>query len=195
MKIRELITEMPYLHREELPYKALSAISVKRLHHSYQKIGEIGEGIDVYQHSNGGVIAGQVLQGDLYLLVAISVRKRVYPVEPTGLDDTLQVSMVHVAKGEEEQGLTKKVYAVLASLFDLVSDHEQYLGAQGLWKSLARSSGVNVYVFDGNQKDYVRDASGKALKYNGANIPDDKIWGSKVTQKLILLVGTTKELA
>lgn len=193
MKIKDLLIETPYLHREELPYKALSSISLHRLNQSYTKLAELGDGIEIYQHSNGNIIAGKQVQSDFYLLVSISVRKRAYPVEPTQLSKVLQVSMVNIQKNEEEQGYAKKVYSVLASLFDLVSDHEQYLGAQGLWKSLARST-ANVYVFDGRKKDYIRDSTERVVRYNGTNIRDKDIWGTTATHKSILLVATTRDL-
>ena len=194
MKLKELITEAPYLNNEELPYKALSSISVARLKKSYEKIGEIGSGLDIYQHNNGSIVAGEIVGSDFYLLVSISTRTTPYPVEPTQLSSPHQISMVNIASGEEEKGLTKKVYNTVAQMLDLVSDHEQYLGAQGLWKSLARSSDVNIYIFDGRIKDYIRDEAGKIIKYNGKNITDSQIWGTTTDHRMILLVGTSKEL-
>ena len=194
MKLKELITEAPYLNNEELPYKALSSISVSRLKKSYEKIAEIGSGLDIYQHSNGSIVAGEIVGEEFYLLVSISIRKTPYPVEPTQLSSPLQISMVNISSGEEERGLTKKVYNTVGQLLDLVSDHEQYLGAQGLWKSLARSSDVNIYIFDGRIKDYIRDESGKIIKYNDKNITDSQIWGSTTDHRMIILVGTSKEL-
>jgi hypothetical protein len=194
MKVKEIITEAPYLNHEELPYKAISSISVNRLKQMYTKIGEVKAGVDVYQHQNGSVIAGKIVADDFILAVSVSTRGQPYPIEPTLIDNVLQVSMVNVVKGEEDKGLTKSVYNVIGSLVDLVSDHEQYLGAKGLWKSLARSSDVNVYVFDGNKKDYVRNKNGQIVKYNGNNISDTTIWGSEIEFKTILLVATKKDL-
>jgi hypothetical protein len=197
MKVKEIITEAPYLHPEELPYKALSAISVDRLGLSYSKIGEIddGGGLEVYQHkSNKGIAAGKILEKEFYFAVSITTRETIYPAEPTQLDEMLQVAMVNVSKGQEENGITKKVYEIAAQAINLVSDHEQYLGAKGLWKSLARSSDVNVYVFDGNVKDYIRGVDGKIVKYNGRNISDHDIWGQTIQYKSVLLVATTRGL-
>lgn len=193
MKTKELLSEMPFLNREELQFKALSNISLTRLQTSYDQIGEIGD-LGVYQHvQNGNIIAARVIDKEVYILVSISTRAVPYQVQPTQLGDVRQVSMVHITKGEEEQGLTKRVYALVSQLFDLVSDHEQYLGAQGIWKSLARNSNSNVYVFDGRRGDYIRGENGRPLK-NGKNIHDDDIWGQRIDDRVVLLVATVKEL-
>lgn len=193
MKLKELF-ETPYLHHEELLYKAFSCISINRLNLSYTKLGKINEQIEIYKHNNGSIIAGQKIEQDFFLLVSISTRKQAYPVTPKKLTNILQISMVNVESGEEEKGITKRVYNFIGSKFDLVSDHEQYLGAQGLWKSLAKSSNLNVYIYNGLIDNYIRDKHNVILKYNSSNIPSNIIWGTTAEKKAILLVGTLKEL-
>lgn len=195
MKITEIITEMPYLNKDELPFKAISSISLRRLSESYRQFASLA-GIEIYQHSNGGIIAGKIVGDSFMILLTISTRPVAYPVQPTGLDgDSYQVSMVTVTAGEEERTLAKRVYNAVASKLSLISDHEQYLAAQGLWKSLARESDVHVYVFDGAAKDYMRNSNNTIIRYSGANIPDDKIWGSKEMYRTVLLVATTQDLS
>lgn len=194
MKLKDIIVmEAPYLHDEELGYKVLAHISNSALTRAYTHFVKIGD-IDIYSNIHGGFIAGYKREDSLSMVVSISTRYDAYPVVPTQLGKYQQISMVNVSSLYAERGNTKLVYTAIANKLDLVSDNEQYLGAQGLWKSLARSSDINVYVFDGRIKDYVRDSSGKIIKYNGKNIDDKEIWGSKDSYRAVLLVGTTKEL-
>jgi len=142
----------------------------------------------------GGFVAGYLRAEHLSTVVKIACRKDAYPTEPTQVADYRQVSMVSVSKEYGLTGNTKAVYEQIAKRGPLVSDHEQYLGAQGLWKSLARSSDVNVYVFNGEAGDYMRDKAGMIIKYNSKNIEDDKIWGTDPKHKMVLLVATNKDL-
>lgn len=193
MKVKELL-ETPYLNDEELGYEVLANISNEALARSYSLLSKV-KGLEIYQKNTTGFIAGKRKKSELSTVVIVNCRKEAYPCVPTQLgSDYQQVSFVRVSKGYESEGNPKLVYNEIAKHIDLVSDHEQYLGGQGLWKSLARESDVNVYVFDGRIKDYIRDETGKPKKYNSSNISAKKIWASKETYRLILLVATDKEL-
>jgi hypothetical protein len=116
----------------------------------------------------------------------ISTRTTSYPVEPTNLSKNYhQVAWVNVAKGQEQQGYTKAVYNLIAQKTDLVSDHKQYGLAKDLWKSLAKSPNIGVYVFE--KDDYIRDSDGNVVKYNGLNIDDETIWGNHDKQFTLLV--------
>lgn len=194
MKLKEIrISETPYLNDEELGYQVLAKISNDALKRAYYHLVKVGN-IDIFAKSEAGFIAGRLSKSGLSMLVSVACRTVAYPVEPLGLTDYQQVSMVNVTKEFANEGKTKLVYSEIAKNTDLVSDHEQYLGAKGLWKSLARESDVNVYVFNGKIKDYMRDEDNNIKKYNGSNIHDNEIWGNSTEHKLVLLVATVKNL-
>ena len=195
MKLKQIF-EAPYLNDEELPFTVIAKISKEALVRSYEKLVDIGEDISIFKKQNGpGFIAGKVIDGHLSTFVTISARENIYPGAPTQLSKFQQVSMVNISKEMSEQGITKSVYNSIAQHFDLISDHEQFLGAKGLWKSLARESSINVFIFDCSKNDYFRDSINSVpLKYNGKNIDTNEIWGTSFNHKGILLVATTKEL-
>ena len=185
--------ESPYLNDEELPYTVLAKISKSQLKRAYSEVGQIND-IVLFAHKDTGFIAGFMVGDHLSTIVRISCREKGYPKEPHQLENYQQVSMVNVSKEFAERGYTKEIYNLIAKTIDLVSDHEQFLGAKGLWKSLARDSDINVYVFNGNLNDYVRDEFGKIIKYNSSNLKDKMIWGSTFEHKSILLVATKRNL-
>lgn len=193
MKLIDLC-EMPYLHLDDLKLKQLPNISMNRFEQSYTKIATLNRDLGVFQHNiNKGIVAGKQIEDQFHFILSINVRFPAYPIIPAHLDSNyLQVSMVNITKGSEEQGITKETYLAVIANFDLVSDHEQYFGAQGLWKALARRSEVNIYVYDG--KDYVRE-NGTIVRYNGKNLADFVIWGQRTDHHTTLLVATTKTLS
>lgn len=199
MRIKDIM-ESPYLNNDELPFKTLSRVSNEALKRTYTLFSEISIAdesliLNIYTSNISGFIAGFLTEnGDLDIVVNMSCRDKAYPVKPNNLSNYEQVSMVNVSKDFAERGFTKLVYNSIAKKINIVSDHEQYLGAKGLWKSLARDSDVNIYIFDGRIKDYVRDDNGNIMKYNGKNINDSDIWGSTEKYRLILLIATTEEL-
>lgn len=183
MKVREL-TEAPYLHDGELGYVALSSVSKNALDRTYEHLASF-EGFDLFAKKPFGFIVGRSTdKGDLNVMLSITCRKPAFPVEPRGLDDYQQVSMVRVSTGFKNEGVARTAYTEIAKRVDLVSDHEQYLSAQGLWKSLARNNVVNVYVYSNE----------KYQSYNGKNISDKQIWGETTEHLTVLLIATTKEL-
>lgn len=197
MKLQKLF-EIPYLNDEELQYKVLSKISASALKRTYSLISTINISNEkmkfgIFSSKISGFVAGFIEEdGSLDLMVNITSRNVSYPVEPTQVENYKQVSMVNVSKEFADRGFTKQVYNQIAKHVDLISDHEQYLSAQELWKSLAKKSDVNIYVFKG--KDYVRDDQGSPVKYNGKNITDTLIWGTTPQHHAILLVATAKKL-
>ena len=182
----ERLNEMPKYTQDDLPLGKLSHISMSSLSKSYSLLGSVAENvIQVYEKNTGtGFIAGFERSENFNHFLDIGTRQTVYPVEPIGLStDHHQVSSVLVAEGFEQRGYTKEVYNLIATKYDLVSDWEQYGLAKMLWKSLARNSGVNVYVFsDDNYR-----------LYDGLNISEKEIWGG-MNRSSTLLVATTKNM-
>lgn len=189
------ICESPKLNDEELPYKKLDDMSSNQLRRAYDHIATTSDKVNVYMRKpNPGFVAGRFdyKTDSLAVLVKISGRVPAYPVTPTGLTNLVQVSMVNVSKYNEDLGYTKRAYqAIVKSGVDLVSDAEQYLGAEGLWKAVARFKDINVYVF--SKDDYLRDDEGKIIRYDSKNISQSKIWGG-MDKMSTLLVATSKSL-
>lgn len=192
------IEESPRYNDEELPLGELAYISQEALKRSFVFLGKTAKEVLVYEKQDFSGFTAGLLNKDKSLahFLDIKTRKNAYPTTPSQLSpDYHQVSWVIIAKDFEQFGYTRNVYMLVAQHYDLVSDHEQYLGAKKLWQSLARSGVINVYVFDGFEtKDYVRDESGNLVKYNGTNINEKKIWGDSIKYNSVLLVATTKEL-
>jgi hypothetical protein len=193
VKLEDLL-EMPYLNDEELSYQVLAKISTKALNKGFEEFSKTKD-LTIYSNKEtSGFIAGYLRAGHLSTVIKIASRQSAYPIEPAQVEDYHQVSMVSVSKEYALTGNAKAVYEQIAKKVPLVSDHEQYIGAQGLWKSLARSSDVFIYVFNSEVQDYIRDQADKIVKYNSKNIEDDKIWGTDPTHRMVLLVATIKEL-
>ena len=194
-KLKQL-NEMPKLHDDELPLGIEANISLDSLDRSYVYYGSIRHGaVKIYEKKNSsGFVAGVSKDDSFAIFLDIKTRKTAYPVVPKNLNsDYHQVSMVVVGDQFADHGYTREVYEYLASKFDLVSDHEQYLGAVRLWRSLSRSDKINIYVYDGEINDYIHNDT-ETVKYNGKNISDSHIWGDTVLHSMRLLVATKKEI-
>lgn len=190
------ITEMPRLHDEELALvDSQPSISNAALKRSYELIGNLGSSqshIEVYKKKNNfGFIAG-VKDGDSFTyFLDIKTRHHSYPVRPSNLlIPNFQVSFVNISEDYAEQTYTKSVYKFLISKYDIVSDHEQYLGGKRLWQSISSQSDVFIYVFDGNTDDYIRDDSGQIVRYQHDSINEKNIWGNSIDFSKILLVAS-----
>jgi len=181
----ELLNEMPKYSQDDLPLGHLSQISINSLNKSYSLLGNVAENaIQVYEKNTGtGFIAGFERSGNFNHFLDIGTRRVSYPVIPHGLKpDYHQVSSVLIAEGYEQRGYTKEVYNLVAKNYDLVSDWEQYGMAKMLWKSLARNSNVNVYVFSDNRYQL----------YTDNNIDEREIWGG-IEKSTTLLVATIEK--
>jgi len=92
--------------------------------------------------------------------------------------DAVQVDGVVVDGAVQDVGLATRLYEtlVLKKNITLMSDNTHYAGGQALWKRIAaKSKDLIVFVFDTDEgKFYPYD--GQRVQYDGAVIPDDKIW-------------------
>ena len=186
METIERLNEMPKYTHDDLSLGQLSHISMTSLSKSYSLLGSVaGNAIQVYEKNTGsGFIAGFERSGNFNHFLDIGTRSIAYPVVPPGLNSNYhQVSSVLMAEGSDQRGYTKDVYNLIAKNYDLVSDWEQYGLAKPLWKSLARNSEVNIYVFSDN----------RYRLYDGQNISEKEIWGG-VERASTLLVATTKNM-
>ena len=173
------------------------SISATALERAYDYLGtpDSYDSIHIYKKKNNfGFIAGVRDDTSLKHFLDIKTRHHSYPVQPVDLlDPYFQVSFVIVSEEFAEQSYTKAVYKFLVSMYDIVSDHEQYLGGKRLWQSIAKDKDVFVYVFDGNKDDYIRDEHGVIIRYDNDDIHETKIWGPSIEHSTILLVASRKE--
>jgi hypothetical protein len=185
-----VINEAPEYSDEELPLGSIAKISSEELKLYYNHFGTIDGVIEIFREKNSDTfVAGSYFgDGDLINIISLTAHKHQYPVTPTQLNpDNVQVKYIMVAEDFARQGLTTAVYDYIASKVDLVSDFIQYKTSKKLWQSLAKSSRVYVYVFDGAIGDYVRDNAGKIIIYNGININETDIWGGPEKQSVLLV--------
>lgn len=126
------------------------------------------------QKTNGVIIAGPLIHYGLKVELEIHTSASdAFSVKGRHL---LHVASVSVSEEESGTGRTRSVYEIIAQHYALVSDNVHYRGAVFLWKSIARSSNVFVYVWDHSTMDWLRDSRGTPVKYNGTNISADTIW-------------------
>ncbi|MFP2507091.1 hypothetical protein [Buttiauxella gaviniae] len=92
--------------------------------------------------------------------------------------DLLQVEGVCVDRRYQEAGLATRLYEALVINCGIIlmSDNTQYEGGKALWQKIARESKVlAVFVLDTDcGRFYPYD--GIKVIYDGASIPEDKIW-------------------
>ena len=197
---KQVEVAMPFLDDKYLKYTPLSSLSVETIREGFKTLGYIGDLKVVENKQSGAVLAGMPVDDRFEIIVQVSVRTKPVPFVPTQLKKYKQVGMVNVSAFSESEGYAKQgharaVYNLLATKFDLVSDHYQYLGAKRLWKSLSKETDINIYVFDGNIGDYLRDSKFTIIRYNGKNLDDKKIWHcTDASYENILLVASIRKL-
>jgi len=193
------LNEMPKLHDEETSLlDTQPSISAEALKRSYTNLGNLNDysTISVLQKNNDlGFVVGIFDGGSFKYFLDIKTRDNPYPVKPTNLSEPyFQISYVSINDLFAEQGYTRSAYKFLVSKYDLVSDYEQYLGGQRLWKSLSKESDVFIYVFDGNKGDYIRNEHNVPIRYMNDSVEASRIWGSSVEYSKILLVASKNEM-
>lgn len=196
-KKRKLNEMSPYLNPTRKQLENLSSLSEESIEDGFKYLGTVSEqDLDIYENEDtGAILAGVMIDGRFYISLRITCEERSLYVRSMQLSDSRKhVKMLNTDKDFARQGIAKDVYIFVAQHFDLVSDRVQYLGAKVLWQSLAKSSPINVYVFDESTKDYIRDSLGDIINYNGSNIDENLIWGQTNQHHDRLLVATVRKL-
>ncbi len=192
--IKEILKENPQCIEEEpILIGSFLDIDLISLKEDYKLVKKLNNKFSLYIETDfGGFIAGIKLN-DIYRIVMMIAAHKINHIK--FLDDSLQIKMVETTKGFEKQGLAKLVYSeIVQTNIDLVSDKIQYGMSKKLWKSLARSKEINVYIYNSKTKKYFTDLDDKIINYNGSNFKESLIWGSTKDFQEIVLVGTTKEI-
>ena len=194
---RDFLKESPLYNDTELQTQQkikhpLTDKSVKNLESEYNFVGDVS-GYEVwfngkmfiagkrYEHSEHGWL--------FYIIMQIRTRgNTMFPTTPADIVpgvNSYQVSWAEISSDVEGIGLAKVIYLmVIDYVGSLTSDNEQYKGARRLWESLAKN--VNVFVWDGNKSDYIRDEIGNKLKLK--EIDPNQVWGQAPIFRNVLLV-------
>ena len=168
-------------------------ISPQALQQRFDFVGESAAGWYVYRQLSSGVfVAGPLTQQGLSPKLEIychaSDKKVIKNRHVVFVDSTL------IKEEEAGRGHTRRAYETICQHYTLISDRIHYKGAMFLWKSLATSTLVNIYVWDNLVMDWLRDAKQKPIRYNGTNIPYDAIWGTNPVHADRLLVAASYKI-
>ena len=209
--LRRSLVESPVkINQELLLIDALGSMSEFALNQRYQLLGTLErenkylKDVKVYysrihNHFRAGVLEKSPDEPISQLAILTQIdsndRKFVKIEEIQGLKNPYQIGLVQTRDSNIGQGIAKSLYLFLIRIgYDLISDCEQYLGGYWLWKSLSRSDRINVYAWDDLKKDYIKDSTGKAIRYDGSNIPEDLIWSDDEAKLHTVLVSTSRKL-
>ena len=192
---REFLQESPLFHNKELDLK--DELNVRSLRDkTYKNLVDSYELFDTLEHSNleiwfnGYTFIVGFKSGDKFeVVMQLTTRgKNFFPTTPHDIvpgKNSFQVSWAELIKPLEGTGVAKKIYLkIIRKVGSITSDNEQYKGAKRLWNSLAHN--ISVYVWDGNNNDYIKDDRGHRMKLH--EIDESKVWGSTPEFRNILLV-------
>ncbi|WP_186368608.1 hypothetical protein [Yersinia alsatica] len=111
--------------------------------------------------------------------------------------ELFQVEGMVVEQVARGKGLATLLYEVLVLKCGviLMSDNKQYEAGQALWQKIARESDkLAVFILDSEVGKFY-PYSGDRIPYNGASIPEDKIWSKHpdTTQWGVILIAENRE--
>ncbi|WP_050130481.1 hypothetical protein [Yersinia frederiksenii] len=111
--------------------------------------------------------------------------------------ELFQVEGMVVEQVARGKGLATLLYEVLVLKCGviLMSDNKQYEAGQALWQKIARESDkLAVFILDSEVGEFY-PYSGDRVPYNGASIPEDKIWSKHpdTTQWGVILIAENRE--
>lgn len=177
MKIEEL-TETPWNIDNDGSYLPWSTISHDQFDRAYQVVSKLPNGL-VFAVSQTKYIIANYKSDQVEILSRVNMHNSYgdgIPPELTG-HKLIQVSNVSTVESHNEQGLASQLYIEICKAgYSIISDYHHYTQGKALWIGLAKRSGINVYVFNHNTGDFIRDANGHPIKYDGSNISEDQIW-------------------
>lgn len=205
MKLKTLL-EMPEyvereLAREEPAQREISVDAFDREFDLLDRIKYSDGTLAVYglRKDRSAAIAGEVVTKDnrQYLSIKIHLSFHAAPQVGEIVGDALQVDLVQSAPETKSYGHGYNLYhAIIKSGITLISDNVQYIGGKKLWDKVIRKSkvdGFHIYVL--RHGEFMRDAAGKVIEFDGINIPSNQIWGrpGSVDAHNTLLVATKQQ--
>ena len=184
MKLHEIVSEAPYYIPGPMTSYGpqMGSITKDQLATNYHQIGRLLRGESVMM-SNDDKLVVVITPGEHEQFRPIARAKIKSPdVGSAKLPSYLrgkkviQIASVSTDASQQSRGIASQLYDCLADVgYVIVSDNVQYQPATHMWKKLARTTTHNVIVIAPSgpiSKD------GKAINYNGSNIPDDQIWST-----------------
>lgn len=202
MKLKELIAEMPQFVRKNL---ALSPITPED---TQFWLPEFDRDFEILSKRNAGaqtIVVGLakdkskcilgLIEGDtVYTECILEFQPAPDYHEIEG--PVLQVSVVQAKDNAQGTGFGYEMYkAILNAGYSIISDYTQYNGGQKLWEKIVNRSGQDGhYVLVMKYGEIMTEKNGAPIKYNGANIPFDTIWGDTTDHSNTLLVATNNKV-
>jgi hypothetical protein len=205
MLLKQLLSEMPVAINTELvdsgdePFTVffMSDDTMKR--RGYREIGKKGKVHIMLSKNNQICVAGfedirhdgtsgfkvlGMLEFKMQLNLGIDLHTQ---------GQMVQVELVEVSDQFKELGLGSFMYhRVVQSGLTLVSDNQQYLGGQSLWRKIAKAHMADEVVYVMQKGKLLSDSDGQPIEYDGKNIPDSSIWSEDATHKHTLLIYTKR---
>lgn len=205
MLLKQILSEMPVVINAELtdtgdePFSVffMSEDTMKR--RGYREIGQKDKVHIMLGKNNKTCIAGfEDVRYDgtsgFKVLGMLEFKQKLnlgIPVSDNG--HVVQVELVEVSDQFKELGLGSFMYhCVVQAGLTLVSDNQQYLGGQALWRKIARSHSASEVVYVMQMGEMLTAENGQPIEYDGKNIPDSEIWSADATHKLTLLIYTKR---
>lgn len=195
MKLKDIITEMPWHKETNLEIEGIAAEFQSYSVEEFQQMFDVlvnrprGE-----QHVMVGLskdrwrcIAGIVEGDSIYTQCMLELQDVQFDHDIAG--PCLQVDLVQANGNEQGTGFGYEIYkAILSAGYALFSDYVQYNGGRKLWEKIIRRAGQDGhYVLVCRDGHIMKDAEGKPIKFNGANIPVEQVWGGRDRQDTLLV--------
>lgn len=207
MKLKELITEMPWHKQEDLalskeegdkdPFEPLPLedfqsqfkVLVNRQAGQQQLV------IGIAHHERVAMAA--IVDGDLVRpRCVLEFQDLNFEHEIEG--PCLQVGMVQAEDNQQGTGFGYELYkAVLKAGYAIISDYTQYNGGRAMWEKILRRAGQDGHYVLIMDKGELRCApNGSPIKYNGSNMDAQSIWGGRdKSYTLLVAINNDRRIA
>jgi hypothetical protein len=210
VKVVDLLSESPMIRRGtmkstidwEKAYYSQATLTRRYVH--YKTILVANDEIELFWDTSIskriiGVMPPEDDQRELVFNLEFKPKTTLHSTPPEiAAKKLVQVTSVSTKLEYESLGIASIVYATLAADgYAVISDIEQYVPGQGIWKRLAKRHqlhDVKIYVVT-KSEHLMKDEHGQPLVYDGENIEDAKIWSPEFNYSgcSILLVCVNKE--
>ena len=196
MKIKDIILETPYLTGPGTR-NLQTLVGATKSHDSfardYTKLGQTVNHSFWISNDRDRAYVTRLFPDDpdrneILAVVTFENRADDLPVQ-----NPLQVHTAYTAVvGHQNIGLMTDLYdALVKNGFTVISDFEHSDDAVGLWKGLGRKAGgreLAIHVWSDDTSDWIRDAAGQPIQYDGTNIDPAHIWHKDQSKPTSLLV-------
>lgn len=195
MKLKDLITEMPWHKQQELKLDGIPAEDQSYSVEEFQMMFDILVNRPVgQQHILVGLakdqskcIAGIIDGESLYTRCLLEFQGITFEHNIDG--PCLQVDTVQAEANQQGTGFGYEIYkALLNAGYALISDYVQYTGGRKLWEKIIKRAGQDGhYVLVMRNGEILTQKNGVPIKFNGNNIPLEDVWGERDRQDTLLV--------